>query len=178
MSWIRGLVTLRQPFPGWRRIALAGIGGAIVIAVLAAVTELSGSVLLAGSFGATCVLVFSLPEAPVSQPVNVVAGHLLTTTCGLVALTLLPVTWWSIALAVGVSIAAMAALRVTHPPAGANPIVVMTAGATWGYLLFPMLVGAVVIVVIGLVFHRLTGTAYPARLPAPVPAPVRTSEKV
>lgn len=163
MPWFKALVARRQPFAGWRRIALAALGGTIVIAILGVVGELTDSMLLAASFGASCVLVFTLPDAPVSQPVNAVGGHIVATVCGLTAGVLFPLAWWSVAIAVGAATAAMAALRVTHPPAGSNPIVVMTAGATWGYLLIPIAVGAVILVALGLVFHRLSGTQYPSQ---------------
>ena len=165
MKWnrARNLVQRRQAFAGWRRVTLAGVGGAIVIALLAAGGDIMGVTLLAASFGASCVLVFTVPDAPLSQPANVVAGHLMTTFCGLLVGSIFPSAWWSIALAVGLAIAAMAAFQVTHPPAGANPTVVLTTGASWSYLVSPILVGAMAVVVIGLVFHRVTGTAYPAR---------------
>lgn len=163
MSWIRDLTTRRQPRPSWRRVLLGALGGAIVIAVLGLASELTGSVLLAASFAASCVLVFSVPETPLAQPVNLVAGHLVSTAIGLLAHALLPTQWWSVALAVGLAIGAMAALRVTHPPAGANAVVVMTIGANWWYLLAPILIGALVVVVIGVAFHRVTGTTYPIR---------------
>lgn len=142
-----------------------------MIAVLATGSDLVGIALLAASFGASSVLVFTVPDAPLSQPANVVGGHLVTTCCGLIVGSIFPATWWSIALAVGLAIAAMAALRVTHPPAGANPIVVLTTGASWGYLFSPIFVGAVVIIAVALVFHRLTGTVYPVRTVPPTAPP-------
>ncbi|GII98350.1 HPP family protein [Sediminihabitans luteus] len=162
------LLTRHQAPVALHRAALAGLGGAVAIALLGLVAVGTGWPWIAAPLGASCVLVFSLPAAPVSQPVNVVAGHVLSAAVGLAVATVLPVTWWSVALAVGLAIAAMAVLRVTHPPAGANPIVVMTVGAGWAYLVAPVLVGALVVVAVGVVHHRLAsrGSAvYP--LPAP-----------
>lgn len=155
------LVARRQPAVPAHRVALAGLGGAVAIGVLALLADLSQSALLAAVFGASCVLIFTVPESPLSQPVNVVGGHLVAATCGLLVASVLPVDWWSIALAVGLAIAAMAALRVTHPPAGANPIVVMTIGASWWYLLVPILAAALIVATIGITYHRVTGTTYP-----------------
>jgi CBS-domain-containing membrane protein len=58
--------------------------------------------LLLGSFGASCVLVFGYPDAPFAQPMNVVGGHIICTVIGLAALHLLGPHAWSLALAVGV----------------------------------------------------------------------------
>jgi len=76
------------------------------------------------------------------------------------------VTWWSMALGVGLAIAAMAALRITHPPAGADPLVVLMAGTGIGFdfLLFPTLTGAVALVAVASVVHRIgPKTPYPLK---------------
>lgn len=158
---MRDLVTRRQPWPGWRRILVSGLGGAATIAVIALLSELTSPALLAAAFGASCVIVFTAPEAPLSQPVNVVGGHLVSAACGLAAASLLPAGWWSTGLAVGLAAAAMAALRVTHPPAGASPVAVALSGASWEYLLLPILFGSMLVVLAGVLVHRSTGTVYP-----------------
>lgn len=165
MQFLKSLVARPQPHLGTKRVIMAGIGGALTIGLLGLLAELTGSVLIVASLGASCVLVFTAPGAPLSQPMNVVGGHLLTTLCGLVVGMLFGTTWWSVALAVGLAIIVMAALRITHPPAGANPIFVMTTGATWSFLLTPVLAGALIVVVMGILFHRFAGigTTYPLK---------------
>jgi CBS-domain-containing membrane protein len=162
---IRDFTVRRQPAPGGRRLLLAGLGAFVVIAVIGLAADGTRLLLLSAAFGASAALVFALPEAPLSQPINVIGGHVISSLCGLVVHALLPTAWWSVAIAVAAAVVAMSALRILHPPAGGNPIVIMTTAAGWDYLLFPTLVGAVVIVLVGVVFHRLTGTRYP--LPAP-----------
>lgn len=158
---LKAPLTRQQPALPLRKAAIAGIGGAITIALLGLLSEISNSTLLMVGFGASCVLVFTVPEAPFSQPINVICGHVISALCGILVAELLPVEWWSIGLAVGMSIALMAMLRVTHPPAGGNPIFAMTSGQVLSYVLAPVLVGAVVVVVIGTIYHRATGTRYP-----------------
>lgn len=150
------------PKPSLRMIVAAGLGGFVAIASLALLTEQGSLALLMAPFGASCVLLFAAPQAPLSQPLNVVGGHFVATLVGLVLRTQLPVTWWALALAVGLAIALMVALRITHPPAGADPLVVFTANPDFSFLLFPVLSGTLALVVIAIVFHRLSGTAYPA----------------
>lgn len=152
----------RQPPVDLLTATKAGIGGLLAIGIVAAVSELSGSAWLMAPFGATCVLLFSVPGSPLSQPVNVVGGHVVSTAIGLAILALLPPTWWSMALAVGLAITAMAALRVTHPPAGADPLVVLAAAPGIEFLLFPAIAGSVLLVAIAIVFHKLPPTTtYP-----------------
>ena len=106
-------------------------------------------------FGATCVLFFSVPTSPLSQPINVIAGHLISTAIGLALHTFLPFSWWAIGLAVGLAIVAKAALRVTHPPAGADPLVVFLDNPGWDYLDFPVFTGSIALILIAWIFHRI-----------------------
>ncbi len=142
---------------------LAGLGGFIAIGLTGALTLYTGTLLLMAPFGASCVLLFSVPASPLSQPMNVVCGHLLATAIGLGFRIFFPEVWWGAALAVGVSIALMAALRVTHPPAGADPLVVFASHPDVGYLLFPVLFGTLIMVATAAIYHRLTGVEYPLK---------------
>ncbi|MFD1332986.1 HPP family protein [Methylopila musalis] len=147
-----------------RAAAVAGLGGFLVIYALAELSQLSGAMLLIAPFGASCVLVFGVPASPLAQPRNVIGGHLISTAVGLVALALLGAGPLAFGLGVGAAIALMLVTKTTHPPAGADPIVVILAGASWPFLFSPVLVGAVVIVLAGALYHRtLTGAAYPVR---------------
>lgn len=128
--------------------------------LLATGTALEVAMVMA-HFGATCVLIFGLPASPLSQPANVVGGHLVSALAGMVVFTMFGGFWWYPALGVGLAITGMMALRVTHPPAGANPLVVFAIEPGWWFLLFPAASGAVLLVLTGVLYHRLTGAAYP-----------------
>lgn len=147
-----------------RAAAIAGLGGFIVIFALAELSQLSGAALLIARFGASCVLVFALPASPLAQPRNVIGGHLVSTAVGLAAFMVFGATPLGFAAGVGLAIAAMIITRTTHPPAGADPIVVILAGASWTFLAAPVLAGALAIVAAGAAYHRIMGgAAYPAR---------------
>ncbi|WP_349508874.1 HPP family protein [Agrobacterium vitis] len=118
-----------QPFSSFTKALLAGFGGCLAIGILSFLTTHTGYALMMAPFGASCVLLFSLPNSPLSQPMNVFFGHLASALVGLLCATLLPDIWWAVALAVGGAISVMALLRITHPPAGADPIVVFAAHA-------------------------------------------------
>ncbi|MEY2945503.1 MAG: hypothetical protein RL243_249, partial [Actinomycetota bacterium] len=62
-----------------------------------------------------------------------------------------------------VVIAAMRFARVTHPPAGANPIVIYLTKASWFVVLPSLALGAAAILVLGWLLHRLTRTEYPVK---------------
>ena len=150
------------PQPSNKSVALAWLGGVLAIAAVAALTDFLSVALVLGSFGASCVLVFGYPDAPFSQPRNVVAGHVISSLVGLIFLAVFGPHWWAVALAVGTAIALMMLTRTVHPPAGSNPVIVFLTQPAWGFLLFPTLVGALVVVAVALVYNNATRDAkYP-----------------
>ena len=155
--YLKQLTNRNEPVKPKTAIIRAGLGGMLAIALIAVISSTSGNMLLMAPFGATCVLLFSVPDSPLSQPANVIGGHIVSTTIGLLACMLLPVDWWSMGMAVGLAISLMAALRITHPPAGADPLVVMLSGVAWDYLLFPVITGSLALVIIASLFQRLPG---------------------
>jgi len=144
------------PQPTTKSVAFAWLGGFIAIATVAILTKELSTILILGSFGASCVLLFGYPDAPFSQPRNVIFGHLLSSLIGLAFLTLFGPHWWSVALSAGTAIAFMMLTRTVHPPAGSNPIIVFLTQPSWGFLVFPTLVGAIVLVVIALIYNNAT----------------------
>ncbi|TYP69395.1 HPP family protein [Paenibacillus methanolicus] len=138
------------------RAALAGaIGGFAAIGLLALLTEWSAASWIMAPFGASCVLAFGLWESPLAQPRNIIGGHLLSTFVGLLVYHLIGGGALSLAIGVGLAIGLMMVTRTTHPPAGADPIVVILAGSGWSFLLTPVLAGSVVIVAAALLLNNL-----------------------
>ena len=145
---------------------LGGIGAGVTIGILAYITFqsiLAGTnygLWLAASFGSSVVVVFGYPENEFSQPKNVLLGHLLCTLVGIIFVTLFNITqdrsifYLAIGLAVGISVMLMMAFKITHPPAGANTIVVMLAQDSFQFLIFPIMVGAVTIIIGGVIYNR------------------------
>jgi CBS-domain-containing membrane protein len=71
------------PQPDGRSIAFAWLGGFLAIAAVVLLSEHLAVLLVLGSFGASCVLVFGFPDLPFAQPRNVIAGHFLSSLVGL-----------------------------------------------------------------------------------------------
>ncbi len=144
--------------------ALSGLGGFVVIFLLAQASASLHIALLIAPFGASCVLVFALPHSPLAQPRNVIGGHVLSAAVGVCAYAFFGTAPWSSALAVGLAIALMELTGTLHPPAGADPIVALLAKAGWTFILSPVLAGAVLIVVVAFAYHRiLSQRPYPIR---------------
>lgn len=156
---------LQPPRHSLRNAALACTGIFIAIGLLAYCSFDLHVLLVLGSFGSSSVILFAFPDSHFAQPQSVIGGHAISSAIGLLALALCGPAWWSLALAVAISAAAMMATRTVHPPAGSNPIIVfllMPAGPDWRFLLFPTLAGSVLLVVTGVAVHRASGTRYPA----------------
>jgi len=131
------------------------IGGFITIFVLAYLTQVTSTSWLMAPFGASCVLAFGVWNAPLSQPRNIIGGHFISTLVGLIVYHFLGNDTWTLALGVGAAIACMMITKTTHPPAGADPIVVILGAYTWNYLVTPVLIGSIAIVLIALLVNNL-----------------------
>ena len=156
LTKVRGDSAALPPRAPSKAVALAFVGGFLAIAVIALLAQSLHVSLVLGSFGASCVLVFGYPDVPFSQPRNVIVGHVLSTVIGLAFVHFCGPHWWSVALAVGSAIAAMMITRTVHPPSGSNPVIVFLMQPGWGFALFPTLTGAVILVLVALLYHNLT----------------------
>src|SRR5258708_11409170 len=94
------------------------------------------------------------PNVEPAQPRALIGGHLVTTLVGLAVLKLTGPQAWAAAAAVGLSILAMYVTRTFHPPAGINPLLVVSNNLPWSFLLAPVLAGAVLLAAFAYVWHR------------------------
>ena len=145
---------------------LGGVGAGVTIAILAYITFqsiLSGSnygLWLITTFGSTVVLVFGYPDNDFAHPKNVLLGHLLCTLIGIIFVTIFKITqdrwvfFLAIGIAVGIAVMLMMAFKITHPPAGGNTIIVMIAQDSFQFLIFPIMVGAITIIIGGVIYNR------------------------
>lgn len=138
-----------------KNAAIGFIGGFIAIAILSFLTDFTAEAWIMAPFGASCVLAFGVWDSPLSQPRNIIGGHLISTFVGLSVYHLLGSGTFNMALGVGLAIALMMLTRTTHPPAGANPLVVIMAGSSWSFLVTPVLIGAIIIVLVALLVNNL-----------------------
>lgn len=142
----------------------SGIGAVIAMTLVGALAALTGLPMLLAPFGATAVLLFGQAESPLAQPANIFGGYLIAAAISVAVLVILPSEWWVATIAVGLSIAAMLALRVTHPPAGAVPLVAFSTHMRAETLFVVVVVGAVCLVTVAMIHHRLPPRiTYPRR---------------
>lgn len=124
--------------------------------------------ILVSPFAATAFLILTVPNSPLAQPWSVIVGNTIAAACGVLCVWLFPVPFLSAALAVGLSVIAMAAARALHPPGAAmalNAVLLHFSGAEVGptFVLATVTLGSVLLVIFGLAFNPLTGRRYPFR---------------
>ena len=124
----------------------SGISAAIVIGVLAFLTlKTSAGVWIMFSFGATVFIVFALHNLETAQPKNIFFGHLVSVLVGIIFNETIGFSFYSLGLSVGVAVALMVYLKVMHPPAASNPLVV----------LFPVITGSIAIILMSVFLNKI-----------------------
>lgn len=108
-------------------------------------------------FATSIVLVIGSPEVETAQPRALVGGHVVSTLVGLLVLKITGPQAWAAAMAVGLAVLAMSISATFHPPAGINPLLVVSNNLSASFLIAPVLVGALLLTAFALVWHRYVG---------------------
>ena len=165
----------------WRVAAGAALG-VLFVALLCRWSGGADAALpwLVAPMGASALLVFGVPASPMAQPWAVVAGNALSMLVGIGCVHAFGASPWAAALAVGLAIALMFALRCLHPPGGASALLAVLSGVhDPAFVLFPVFTNAVLLVLGGCIYNTLTGRRYPHRQrPAAAPVVAGTQEGV
>ena len=152
---------LRGPRPemSLRYAIWSFLSGTLGILAICEITSLVGQPLLIGSFGASAVLLFGATDSPLAQPRNLVGGHLLSAGVAVLVVALFGSTPWTMAVGVGLAIFVMNVTHTTHPPGGATALIGVQGAVGPGFILMPVLAGALILLVTALftnnvVYHR------------------------
>lgn len=116
------------------------------------------------SLGGSSVFLFGLTRAPAAQLRALFGGHLGTAAIGIACAQVLGSSLAAYAAAVSLALGYMLITRTVHPPAGANPVIMVYAQASWPTLLSPVLLGICCLVLVAVVWSRL----YPGLVHYPV----------
>jgi CBS-domain-containing membrane protein len=136
--------------------AVAGLGIAIAIAigVMEWLSLASHYPLAIIPFATSIALVIGSPDGEPAQPRALIGGHLVATLVGLAMVKLTGPSAWAAAVAVGLAILAMYLTGTFHPPAGIDPLLVVSNGLPWSFLLAPVLAGALLLTAFAYLWHR------------------------
>lgn len=147
----------------WRQ-ALPALGAGTAILITALVTrqfaEGIAAVLLVASMGAAAVLLFCLPDSPLSRPWAFAGGHVVCVLTGITCAQWIPDVAVASALAVGGSIFLMRLLNCLHPPGGAAALTCVVGGPAivgsgYQFLLAPVGINVLLMLALAQLFRRL-----------------------
>ena len=144
---------------------VAGISASIIIGVLAFLSfETSTGFWLMFSFGSTTLIVLIFYESEFAQPGNIFFGHLLGIIIGILFNEFIGISFITLGLGVGTAVTLMMYFKVIHPPAAANPLIALFADVSLEYIVFPVIVGAVVIIFLSVIINKfILKRNYPKR---------------
>lgn len=116
------------------------------------------------SLGSTAILLFCFPTHEGSRPLAVLASHLLGAAIGIALLKLLGSNIWAMGAGVALIAIAMRLLNIVHPPAGANPLIVLNLKSDWLFIAYPLLPALLIMLVAVLLWSRFRpGPRWPLR---------------
>ena len=144
---------------------IAGFAASIIIGVLSFLSfETSTGFWLIFSFGSTTLIVLIFYESEFAQPSNIFFGHLLGIVVGILFNEFFGISFITLGLAVGATITLMMYFKIIHPPAAANPLIALFADVSLNYIIFPVLVGSIMIIFLTILINRfILKRSYPKR---------------
>ena len=134
----------------------SSLGAFVCIGFLAYLnSSIEGAIWLIPPFGASMVLVMAVYDSPLAKPKNLILGHILSALSGVIIFYLLGNTFISLGLGVALAVFVMMMTNTVHPPAGANPIIVILTGQSISFVFLPVAVGTFIIVVFAYLYLSL-----------------------
>ncbi|MFH1113058.1 MAG: HPP family protein [Pseudomonadota bacterium] len=157
--------TKSPPRVAFREILLSWVASFLGIAGVALIDfellEGSDLVMIIPSFGASAVLVYGAIKSPLAQPRNLIGGHVLSALIGVATFKIFGGNPWLAApIATATAIAVMHATKTLHPPGGATALIAVIGtekihALGFLYVLVPTAAGAVVMLLIALIFNNI-----------------------
>lgn len=137
------------------RLLWCAFGVAAGIAFALAVVAPPTSPFLLASLGGSAVFLFGLTRAPAAQPRALFGGHLGGAVVGIACYQFFGDALWVYALAQVLALWFMLITKTVHPPAGANPLIMIYSQAGLSALWQPVFVGVLALAAVATVWSRL-----------------------
>jgi len=145
-----------------RDLSWCVVGASIAIAIALWFVADDHSPFLLASLGGSMLFLFALTESEAAQPRALFGGHLGGALIGILAFRFFGDALWVSVLAVVLTMVFMVFTRTIHPPAGANPLLMVHNHAGIGILIKPVLLGVGLIFITAIIWSRMRpGKSYP-----------------
>lgn len=137
------------------RLAWVALGSSIAISAALWITGSSTTPLVLASLGGSTLFLFGLTVLPPAQPRALFGGHIIGAGVGIACFQLAGDALWVMVLSVVLTIVLMFLTKTVHPPAGANPLIMIQAHAGLMHLGGAVMLGVLVIFIIACIWSRL-----------------------
>jgi len=138
----------------FKHISWSTLGSLCAIGLIAYLSAITGYAFLIPPFGATCYIVFSIPDSAFAQPRSIIGGHVLAVLVGLFCSFIFGSIWWSQGIAIGTIVAGMHLVRVNHPPAAATTMLLTLQEHNDWKVFFTVLIGSIMVAAVAVVFNK------------------------
>lgn len=147
------------------RLMASTAGAAIGLSLVLVFADPPGMPLFVSSLGGSAVFLFAISATPAAQPRALFGGHIGSVLIGSFCYQMFGDALWVYVLALVLTMIYMLVTKTVHPPAGANPLIIMHAHASLSAILPPVLFGIVILAAVAAVWSRLVPgmVAYPSR---------------
>ena len=107
------------------------------------------------STGASAMLIFGMPHSPVSQPWNLVGGHLVSAVVGVSCYQYIPNELLAASIAIPVAMVLMHKLHCMHPPGGATAVTAVVGGEIvhsigYAFVIMPVFFSSIILLSIAM----------------------------
>lgn len=115
---------------------------------------------LLASLGGSTVFLFGLTRAAAAQPRALFCGHLGSALIGIVCYQAFGDAMWVSVVAVAAALLFMLTTKTVHPPAGANPLIMIYEQADLSCLWQPVFLGVAILALVAAVWSRILPGTY------------------
>lgn len=137
------------------RLLWCALGAAAGIGLALSLVAPPVSPFLLASLGGSAVFLFGLTRAPAAQPRALFGGHLGGALVGIACYQLFGDALWVYALATVLALTLMLLTKTVHPPAGANPLIMIYGHSGLAALWQPVFIGVLTLALVAALWSRL-----------------------
>ena len=137
------------------RVTSSAAGAALGLSLVLLFIDPPAAPLFLASLGGSTVFLFGLTRAPATQPRALFGGHVGGALVGVACYLFFGDAVWVYILALVLTLVLMLVTKTVHPPAGANPLIMLHAHASIAALWQPVFVSVAVLALVAAAWSRL-----------------------
>ena len=135
---------------------VAGAAASVIIGLLSFLSfETSTGFWLMFSFGSTTLIVLVFTKVSLHNHQIFFLDTFLGIIIGILFNEFFGISFITLGLSVGSTVTFMMYFKIIHPPAAANPLIALFADVSLNYIIFPVLVGTIVIIILSILINKV-----------------------